>query len=109
MRVRLHKSNDHVSKWKKHGASSSNPKQTKHRDAARLQLLASLPSSKQSSIDIVPTITNHDVDRISQYSKTTAGTTATNATAIQVTGRVIQVKIIDLLITTIVTSKSTFL
>jgi hypothetical protein len=94
MRVRLHKNNTNlVPKWKKHGASSSNPSRTKHRDAAKLQLLASLSSSKQPSIEIQPSTTNHDVDRISRYSKTTLGTTATNATMIQVNARVIQVNI----------------
>jgi hypothetical protein len=89
MRVRLHKTNTNlVPKWKKHGASSSNPSRTKHRDAAKLQLLSSLPTSKQSSIEIPSSTTNHDIDRISQYSKTTTGT---NTSMIQVNARVIQV------------------
>ncbi|CAF1145441.1 unnamed protein product [Rotaria sordida] len=92
MRVRLHKSNNNlIPKWKKHGASSSNPSRTKHRDAAKLQLLSSLSTSQTSSIDIQqPLKTTHDIDRISQYSKTTLGTTATNASMIQVNARVIQ-------------------
>ncbi len=95
MRVRLHKTNnDLVPKWKKHGSSSSNPTRTKHRDAAKLQLLSSLPTSKQSSIDIQPSTTNQDTDRISQYSKTTLGTTATKSSMIQVNTRVIQVKFV---------------
>ncbi len=93
MRVRLHKTNnDLVPKWKKHGSSSSNPTRTKHRDAAKLQLLSSLPTSKQSSsINIQPSTINPDIDKISQYSKTTLGTTATKASMIQVNARVIQV------------------
>ncbi|CAF0813121.1 unnamed protein product [Adineta steineri] len=92
MRVRFHNTNNKlVSKWKKHGASSSNPSRTKHRDAAKLQLLASLPSSKQSLVDIQPSTTiKHELDRISQFSKTTLGTRATNASMIQVNARVIQ-------------------
>lgn len=93
MRVRLNKTNTNlVPKWKKHGASSSNPTRTKHRDAAKLQLLSSLSTSKQSSMDIQPTTIDRDIDRISQYSKTTLGTTATNKSMIQVNARVIQVK-----------------
>lgn len=94
MRVRLHKnSNNLVPKWKKHGSSSSNPSRTKYRDAAKLQLLSSLPTSQQTSMDIPSTSINPpDVDRISQYSKTTARTTATNASMIQVTPRVLQVR-----------------
>ncbi|CAF0825129.1 unnamed protein product [Rotaria sp. Silwood1] len=92
MRVRLHKSNNKlVPKWKKHGASSSNPSRTKHRDAAKLQILSSLSTSQTSSIDIQqPSKTTHDIDRISQSSKTTLGTRATNASMIQVNPRVIQ-------------------
>ncbi|CAF4170790.1 unnamed protein product, partial [Rotaria sp. Silwood2] len=92
MRVRLHKGNNNlIPKWKKHGASSSNPSRTKHRDAAKLQLLSSLSTSQTSSIDIKqPSKTTHDIDRISQYSKTTLGTTATNKSMIQVNARVIQ-------------------
>jgi hypothetical protein len=90
MRVRLHKTNTNlVPKWKKHGASSSNPSRTKHRDAARLQLLSSLPSS--SSIEIPSSTKPQDIDRISQFSKTTLGTKASNASMIQVNARVIQV------------------
>jgi hypothetical protein len=92
MKVRFHKTNNNlVPKWKKHGASSSNPTRTKHRDAAKLQLLSSLPTSKQSSIDIQPSTIKQDIDRISQYSKTTLGTKATNASMVQVNARVIQV------------------
>ncbi len=90
MRVRLHNTNNNrVAKWKKHGASSSNPTRTKHRDAAKLQLL----SSKQSSTDIPSSssITKQDIDRMSHFSKTTVGTTATNASMIQVNAKVIQV------------------
>ncbi len=88
MRVRLHKTNKNlVPKWKKHGASSSNPTRTKHRDAARLQLLSSLPTSIEISSSTKP----QDVDRISQFSKTTLGTKASNASMIQVNARVIQV------------------
>jgi hypothetical protein len=97
MRVRLHKTNNNlVPKWKKHGASSSNPSRTKHRDAAKLQLLSSLSASKKSTTDIPSsslTTTKQDIDRVSQYSKTTLGTTATNASMIQVNARVIQVNI----------------
>ncbi len=96
MRVRLHKTNTNlVPKWKKHGASSSNPSRTKHRDAARLQLLASLPTSNSSSASIeIPSSTTKpvDVDRISQFSKTTLGTKASNASMIQVNAKVLQVK-----------------
>lgn len=49
-------------------------------------MISSLPSN---SIEIPPT-TKKQVDRISQFSKTTLGTTATNATIIQVTPRVLQ-------------------
>ena len=93
MRVRLHKTNtDRIAKWKKHGASSSNPSRTKYRDAAKLQLLSSLHNSQPSSMDIPSTSINPpEVDRISQYSKTTARTTATNASMIQVNPKVIQV------------------
>ncbi|CAF0826341.1 unnamed protein product [Adineta ricciae] len=95
MRVRLHNTNNKLApKWKKHGASSSNPSRTKHRDAAKLQLLASLPSSKSTSMDIPSSSTlaaaKHEIDRISQYSKTTVGTAMTNASMIQVNPRVIQ-------------------
>lgn len=95
MRVRLHKSNTNlVPKWKKHGSSSSNPSRTKHRDAAKLQLLSSLPTSQQTSMEIPSTSINPpEVDRISQYSKTTARTTATNASMIQITPRVLQVNL----------------
>lgn len=93
MRVRLHKSNtDRVPKWKKHASSSSNPSRTKYRDAAKLQLLSSLPTSQSTSMDIPSTsIKLPEVDRISQYSKTTARTTGTNASMIQVNPKVIQV------------------
>ncbi|UJR27399.1 hypothetical protein I4U23_008689 [Adineta vaga] len=95
MRVRLNNTNNKlIPKWKKHGASSSNPSRTKHRDAAKLQLLASLPSSKQTSMDIPSsssiTAAKQEIDRISQFSKTTIGTTRTNASMIQVNPRVIQ-------------------
>ena len=99
MRTRLHKSNSHlVPKWKKNCSSSSNPSRTKHRDAAKLQLLASLTSSsaasKAPSIGMPSSSSMHrDIDRMSHFSKTTLGTTATNATAIQVNARVIQVTI----------------
>lgn len=93
MKVRLHKSNSHlIPKWKKNQSSSSNPSKTKHRDAAKLKLLASLPSSNASTMDLETTTKNKDFDRLSQHSKTTIGTTATNATMIQVTPRVLQVK-----------------
>lgn len=93
MRVRLHNTNRNlIPKWKKHGASSSNPSRTKHRDAARLQLLSSLPSSKQSEMEIPSSTPQHqDVERISQFSKTTIRTNATNASMIEVNARVIQV------------------
>jgi hypothetical protein len=96
MRVRLNKnSNRLVPKWKKNGASSSNPSRTKHRDAAKMQLISSLAATTASSMDI-PSIstTKNDVDRMSRYSKTTLGTTATNASMIQVNARVIQVSMI---------------
>ncbi|CAF3322734.1 unnamed protein product [Rotaria socialis] len=91
MRVRLHTGNNKlVPKWKKNGASSSNPSRTKHRDAAKLQLLSSLSTSQPPLVNIQPTKLAHDTDRVSQYSKTTLGTTATNASMIQVNARVIQ-------------------
>ncbi|CAF4051693.1 unnamed protein product [Rotaria magnacalcarata] len=97
MRVRLHTGNNKlVPKWKKNGASSSNPSRTKHRDAAKLQLLSSLSTSQPSLVNIQPAKRVHDTDRVSQYSKTTLGTTATNASMIQVNARVIQVnRILD--------------
>lgn len=92
MKVRLHKSNNNlVPKWKKHGASSSNPTRTKHRDAAKLQLQSSLSTSQPSLVDIQPSKSTLGADRISQFSKTTLGTTATNASMIQVNPKVIQV------------------
>ena len=99
MRTRLHKSNSQlVPKWKKNCSSSSNPSRTKHRDAAKLQLLASLTASsaasKAPSLGLPSSSSMHrDIDRMSHFSKTTRGTTATNATAIQVNARVIQVTI----------------
>ena len=96
MRVRLHKTNNKlIPKWHKHGSSSSNPTRTKHRDAAKIQLLSSLSTSVQSSTEIQPT---RHVDHISQYSKTTLGTTTTttNASMIQVNEQVIQVNRVHL-------------
>ena len=95
MRVRLSKTNNKlIPKWKKNGSSSSNPTRTKHRDAAKLQLLASLSTSQPSLAEIKPSsTTKNDIDRVSQFSKTTLGTLATNASMIQVNARVIQVNI----------------
>lgn len=97
MRVRLHKNNAKlVSKWKKNGASSSNPSRTKHRDAAKLQLMASLSTSQPSLVELKPSSSitkTHEADRVSQYSRTTLGTLATNASMIQVNPKVIQVNI----------------
>ena len=93
MRVRLNKNSNHLApKWKKHGASSSNPTRTKHRDAAKLQLIAALAKSKPESIEIPSAApANREIDRVSRFSKTTLGTTATNASLVQVNARVIQV------------------
>ena len=92
MKVRLHKSNTRlVPKWKKHGSSSSNPSRTKYRDAAKLQLLA----STTPSAEVPRKLEQQDVDRVSKYSKTTRGTTATNASLIQVNARVLQVNTIE--------------
>ena len=94
MRVRLNNTNSkQVPKWKKHGASSSNPTRTKYRDAAKLQLLASIQPSSSSSLELPSTTAAtfpKEFDRISQFSKTTLGTTKTNASMIQVNARVLQ-------------------
>lgn len=91
MKIRLHKANNRlVPKWKKHCSSSSNPAKTKHRDAAKAQLLATIPSSTTAD-DIMIDTARQESDRMSRISKTTRGTSATTGKLVEVNARVLQV------------------